>query len=194
MERQGKWKPGYVTTVIAFVVPVLALVFSYRPAVDWFNALHNSKTIEASPNSAPTLPVTGLEPVPDGPGFPWWAFVVIVTVMFMTLFLWLAGYKNILAISSRATANAAERRARSYTFDADVHQRLDEGKSAKRLRGLAGSFARTALALKGTSQVLDRIESAGAKLDLPPVGADESFANAEQCEGMPPRLDSLTEE
>lgn len=191
MERQNKWKPGYAAVAVAFVVPALVLILSYRPAVNWFNAANNLKSSEADPGAAPTLPVTGLKPVPADPGFPWWAFAVIMTVMLATLFLWRAGYKNVLTASSHATAHAAARRARSYTFDADVHQHLDEEKSARRLRGLAGSFARTALALKGTSQVLNRIESVGVKLDFPPVGADESFADTEQYEGMPPRLDSL---
>ena len=194
MRRQNKWKPGYAATITAVVVPLFVLIFAYRPAVDWF-AARNSNNDKPAPNATPTLPVTGLNTTHKDPGFPWWAFAVILTVLLMTLFLWSAGHKNILAASSRITANAAERRARSYTFDADVHQRLDEGKSAKRLRSLAGSFARTALALKGTSQVLDRIESVGTKLDLPPVG-EESTANldAQEYQGMPPRLDSLAEE
>ncbi|MBR6459853.1 MAG: hypothetical protein IKS49_06855 [Actinomycetaceae bacterium] len=194
MQRHNKWRPGYAAVAVAFIVPALVLILAYRPAVNWFDARNNVKAGEATPGARPTLPVTGMKPVPDDPGFPWWAFAVIVTVMLVTLFLWRAGYKNVLAASSHATAHAVARRARSYTFDAVVHQRLDEGESARRLRGLAGSFARTALVLKGTSQVFDRIESAGTKLDLPPLGADESFVDTEQCEGMPPRLDSLADE
>lgn len=195
MERQSKWRPGYAAVAVACIVPALVLILSYRPAVKWFNAANNSQVSKATPDSTPTLPVTGLNSVSYDPGFPWWAFAVITTVMFTTLFLWRAGYKNVLAVSSRATAYAVERRARSYTFDADVREYLDEEKSSQRLRGLAGRFARAALALKGTSQVLNRIESAGTKLDLPPVNeGDTANLDAQEYRGMPPRLDSLTED
>lgn len=194
MVRPNTWKPGYAAMATAIVVPLLALIFSYRPAVNWFNAVNNVKASEAAPDAPPTLPVTGLKPVPENPGFPWWAVVVITAAIFSVLFLWLSGYKNVLAVSSHATAHAAERRARSYTFDADIYQHLDEEKGARRLRGLAGRLGRTALALKGTSQFLNRLESAGTKLDLPPVGTDELSSGSidtEQYQGMPPRLDSL---
>ena len=195
MKQRVQWRPGYVAMVIALVTVVLVLFLSYRPAVNWFNAVNNAQPSPAPSDGPPTLPVTGGAPVPDTPGFPWWAFAVITATLFLTLFLWRAGYKNVLAASSHATASAAERRARSYAFNADVYHRLDEKKTARYLGALAGTFARTALALRGTSKALDRIETAGAKLDLPPVGdADAANIDAQDYQGMPPRLDSLSDE
>lgn len=195
MRWHSKWRPSYVAMAIVLVTVVLVLFLSYRPAVNWFNAVNNAQPSPAPSDTPPALPVTGRAPVPKNPGFPWWAFIVITATLFLTLFLWRAGYKNILATSSHASAAAAERRARSYTFNADVYQRLNEKKTARYLAGLAGSFARTALILRGTSKVLNRIETAGTKLDLPPVGdGNAATIDARDYQGMPPRLDSLIED
>lgn len=199
MKQRTQWRPGYVVMIVAVVVVVLVLSLSYRPAVTWFNAVNNFQsdpTASAVSSEAPILPVTSRAPVPENPGFPWWAFAVIMTVMLVTLFVWRSGYKNVLAAYSRQTATAAERRARSYTFNADVYHHLNAKKTARYLRSLAGSFARTALALRNTSKFLNRIESAGAQLDLPPVGESDTSVNldAKEYQGMPPRLDSLLED